>query len=115
MWCPVPGGGAGAQATHGAPGAALNWEAGTTPLTRGVPGAALSRVPLYCPLFHDFDDLDHLNLGIKRAIICMWYSLVSAPVTVYAPSQCCNCGGMSVRRILPSTYSPVSPSVVLPL
>jgi hypothetical protein len=23
--------------------------------------------------------------------------------------------GMSVRRILPSTYSPVSPSVVLPL
>jgi hypothetical protein len=31
----------------------------------------------------------------------MWYSSVSTPVTAYAPSQRCNYGGMSVRRILP--------------
>jgi hypothetical protein len=45
----------------------------------------------------------------------MWYSLVFTPVTTYVASRRCNCGGMSTHRILPSTYSPVSPSVVLPL
>jgi hypothetical protein len=29
----------------------------------------------------------------QRAIICMWYSPVSAPVTAYAPSRRCNYGG----------------------
>jgi hypothetical protein len=51
---------------------------------------------------------------LQGAIICMWYSLVSTPVTAFAPLRRCNCRGVSVRRILPSTYSPVSPSVVLP-
>jgi hypothetical protein len=34
----------------------------------------------------------------QRAIICMWYSPVSVPVTAYTPSRRCNYGGMSVRR-----------------
>jgi hypothetical protein len=30
---------------------------------------------------------------LQGAIICMWYSSISAPVTAHAPSQHYNCGG----------------------
>jgi hypothetical protein len=50
---------------------------------------------------------------LQGAIICMWYSPISTSVTTFTLLRCCNCGRMSVREILPSTYSPVSPSVVL--
>jgi hypothetical protein len=36
---------------------------------------------------------------LQGAIICMWYSPVSTPVTAFVPLRRCNCGGMSVRRI----------------
>jgi hypothetical protein len=31
-------------------------------------------------------------------IICMWYSQVSAPITAYAPSRRCSCGGCQFVR-----------------
>jgi hypothetical protein len=52
---------------------------------------------------------------LQGAIICMWYSSVSTPVTAFTPLRRCNCGGCQFIGFLPSTYSLVSPSVVLPL
>jgi hypothetical protein len=109
-------------ATRGAPGATLSREVGATPPpplpppSVGGQGVAPSRSGRRC-LY-----LVATLLGLpppprrsrpprprlprhQRTIIYMWHSSVSTPVTAFAPSQRCNCGGMSVRRILPLTYS----------
>jgi hypothetical protein len=65
--------GAGAQVTCGGPRAALSQEADTTPPPPLPPSSRPSRRCLYLaatllglpPPLHDFDDHDHLNLGIK--------------------------------------------------
>jgi hypothetical protein len=128
--CPEPGGGSRsrgdtchpqscpeprATGTRGTLGAALSREAGTTPPTRGALGAALSREagttpPLPLPrLRRPRPPRPRLPLH-QRAIICMWYSPVSVPVTAYTPSRRCNYGGMSVRRCwsLGDTWRPRS-------
>jgi hypothetical protein len=55
------------------------------------------------------------STSTQRATIRMSYSPVFSPVAVSAPHRRSNCGGMSVRRLLLSASSPVSPSAVLPL
>jgi hypothetical protein len=39
---------------------------------------------------------------------------VSTPAATFAPSRCCDCGGISTRRLLPSASTPIS-SCVVPL
>jgi hypothetical protein len=86
--------GAGATRTRGTPGVALRREADAgAQVTRGDPGAALSREAGTTPP----SPLPRLRRPPRprhqRAIICMWYSSISTPVTAYAPSRRCNCGG----------------------
>jgi hypothetical protein len=69
------------------------------------------------PPLHDFDDHDHLDigyLGIKGlSSVCGTCRFLLQ--SQYLRHHDAATAGMSVRQILPSTYSPVSPSVVLPL
>jgi hypothetical protein len=138
LFCALPWAvkaGARAQATRGDTGAALSREAGTSPpppfprpsvsvrlwCRPDQAAAASTWPPPYlgcCPppsTTLTTTSTSTSATSTSKAIICMWYSSISAPVTAYAPSRHCNCGGMSVHQILLSTYSPVSPSVVLPL
>jgi hypothetical protein len=123
--------GAGAQTTRRGLRAVLSREAGTTPsppLPRpsvGGQGMAPSRSGRRClylaatllglppPPLHDFDD--HLDLGyliIKGLSSACGTRRFSTSVIAFASSRRCNCRGMSVHRILPLTYSSLSPSVV---
>jgi hypothetical protein len=69
-----------------------------------------------CILLHGYDhvhlDLDYLDFkGISSACGTHWFLLQSQHSRYYDAAT----AGVSVRRILHLTYSPVSPSVVLPL
>jgi hypothetical protein len=90
--------GARSAGTHGAPGAALSQEVGArTAATRGGPGAALSWETGTAPP----PPLPRLRRPRppqprhQWAIICMWYSPVSAPIIAYTSSRRCNCGDVS--------------------
>jgi hypothetical protein len=109
--------GAGAQTTHGGPRAALSREVGARSAgTRGAPGAALSqevgartaatRDGPGAALSWETDTTPPPPLPRLRrprpprprhqwAIICMWYSSISAPVIAYTSSRRCNCGDVS--------------------
>jgi hypothetical protein len=113
--CPEPGGGYHSTAPSSAP---FHGRSGC--------GAVLIRPPLLlpgrhptrvAPPLHDFDDHDHLDigyLGIKGlSSVCGTCRFLLQ--SQYLRHHDAATAGMSVRQILPSTYSPVSPSVVLPL
>jgi hypothetical protein len=94
---------AGAQATRGGPEAALSQEAGTTP-----PPPLLHRPTALAPdpCHHHADSAAAVRSG-RHPIWPPRSHLRRSYTTVKLR--------MSVHRILSSTYSPVSPSVVLPM
>jgi hypothetical protein len=127
--------GAGAQATRGGPGAALSREAGTTPppllprLSWAVRAwrrpdqavVASTRPPPYsgCHPPPSTTSTTTTTSTLTTSVL-KGYHLHVVLVGFYSSHSIraimtLQLRGMSIRRILPSTYSPVSPSVVLPL
>jgi hypothetical protein len=49
------------------------------------------------------------------AIVFLEHTTISTPAATFAPSRCCDCGGISTRRLLPSASTPVTSCVVPPL